>query len=150
MGAALRRSRGPAVVLLTTALLRSPLPRTTGVVASTAATGVLIVVAAGSSGPNTGKPCSDRGQSFGNHLPASLSKVELSETTPHLGEVSLRDAKLWIALAAAIAAFGRWRRRHHRGVLLRPERGLLIATALPLVTGVVVVFVLAPFRQAPG
>ncbi|WP_165939641.1 arabinosyltransferase domain-containing protein [Saccharopolyspora aridisoli] len=141
----------PAIVLLTTALLRSPLPRTTGAVASIAGTGVLIAVAAaGFSGPNIWKPFSDRGQSFGNHLPASLSKIELSMTAPHIGDVFLRDAKLWVALAVAIAAFGLWRRRQHLGVLMRPERGVLIATALLLVIGMFAVFAYAPFRQAPG
>ncbi|WP_461154449.1 arabinosyltransferase domain-containing protein [Saccharopolyspora tripterygii] len=141
----------PAIVLLTTALLRSPLPRTTGAVVSIAGTGALIAIAAaGFSGPNIWKPFSDRGQSFGNHLPASLSKIELSMTAPHIGDVFLRDAKLWVGLAVAIAAFGLWRRRHHLGVLLRPERGVLIATAILLVTGMVAVFAYAPFRQAPG
>ncbi|SFT07675.1 arabinosyltransferase domain-containing protein [Saccharopolyspora flava] len=141
----------PAIVLLTTALLRSPLPRTTGVVASIAATGVLIAVAAaGFSGPNIWKPFSDRGQSFGNHLPPAPSKIELTMTAPHVGDVFLHDAKLWVGLALAIAGFGLWRRRRHLGVLLRPERGVLLAIALLLVAGMVAVFGYAPFRQAPG
>ncbi|MEB3372166.1 hypothetical protein [Saccharopolyspora mangrovi] len=49
-----------------------------------------------------------------------------------------------------IAAFGLWQRRRHSGVLLRPERGVLIATALLLVTGMFAVFAHAPLRQAPG
>ncbi|MFC7341158.1 arabinosyltransferase domain-containing protein [Saccharopolyspora griseoalba] len=141
----------PAIVLLAMALLRSPLPRGTGVVAGITGTGVLIALAvAGFAGPNSWKPYSDRGQPFGNHVDPAPSKVELEQLAPHIGDVFLRDIALWIGLAALIAGIGLWRRKNHRGVLLRPERGVLAAASMILVVGVVAVFVHAPVRQWPG
>ena len=141
----------PATVLLTAALLRTPLPRRSGAVITVASVAVAITAAVMTfAGPNLWHPYSDRGMPFGDHLDSDLTHVELDSYAPHLGHLYPRDVKLWLAVAIAVAAFAAWRRRRRRSAVLSPDRGVLIAACTALVLGMIAVFAYAPLRQYPG
>lgn len=138
-------------VLLTAALLRSPLPRRAGAVVTTV--GVLVVTGAAAlvfAGPNLWRPYSDWGQPFGDHLLASGSSYEVGLMAPKIGPVYLRSPLVWLLVAAGIAgAVALWRRRGGR-TSLTTDRGLLLAVSGLSVVMVLAVFGYAPVRQYPG
>nr|WP_228047218.1 arabinosyltransferase domain-containing protein [Saccharopolyspora sp. HNM0983] len=141
----------PAVLLLTGALLRSPLGRDPGRMACAAGTGVLIaLVAAGFAGPNVWKPLSDRGQPFGDHADPAPTKADLDGMAPHLGEFYFRDVRLWVAVALAALLVAHLRRRRGRTRGAGPDRAVLITASLGLVSCLLTVFAFAPLNHAPG
>ena len=142
-------------VLLTAALLRSPLHRGVGVIAGAAATATLVgAVSLSFAGPNLWRPHSDRGQPFGNHLTAAQERPDLGSMRPTLGPVQLANPMLWVAVAL-LAACGMWW-SHRRGrdsgrnIRLTPDRAVLLAGSSAVVVMTIVVFVWAPVRQYPG
>ncbi|MGH3914171.1 MAG: arabinosyltransferase domain-containing protein [Pseudonocardiaceae bacterium] len=150
-------------VVLTAALLRSPLPRRSGALQGAgpargagaarvgpvaAGAAVLTVVAAAAlvyAGPNLWRPFSDWGQPFGDHLlPASALMA------PHFGPIYLRNPLVWVVLAGLLAGgIAQWRRRGGR-TGLTVDRGLLLVASGLSVALVVAVFMVAPLRQYPG
>ena len=138
-------------VLLTAALLRSPLPRRAGAVVTTV--GVLVVTTAAAlvfAGPNLWRPYSDWGQPFGDHLLANGTSYEISLMAPNIGPVYLRSPLVWLLVAAGIAgAVALWRRRGGR-TSLTTDRGLLLAVSGLSVAMVLALFGYAPARQYPG
>ncbi|MGH3904491.1 MAG: arabinosyltransferase domain-containing protein [Pseudonocardiaceae bacterium] len=149
-------------VVLTAALLRSPLPRGSrkaggarkaGAGPSATGAAVLAVAAAAAlvyAGPNLWRPFSDWGQPFGDHRLADGTLYEVSLLAPHFGPVYLRNPLVWLALAAVLAAgIAWWRHRGGRTELTADRGTLLVASGLAVVL-MLAVFVLAPIRRYPG
>jgi hypothetical protein len=135
-------------VVLTTGLLRSPIPRNRGNVA--AGTAVLVIVAAAGlvfAGPNLWRPYSDWGQPFGDHREAGGTPYELSMMAPHIGLVYLRNPLVWVALAGLVAAGIAWWRRRGRRSELTVDRGLLLTACVTSVLLMLGLFVIAPLRH---
>ena len=142
----------PATVLLALMLLRSPLPRSAGALA-TGASVVLISGATvlGFAGPNTWKPYSDRGQPFGDHLDTDISMLDLENFAPHWGDFYLRDVWWWLILAALAGLWLTWRRRTGRRTFgVTPERAVLVVATGTLVGLMVGVMLVAPLNQGAG
>ncbi len=143
---------GPAgTLVLTAALLRSPLPRRSG--PAVTVIGVLIIALASGivyAGPNLWRPYSDWGQPFGNHLLPEDTRYELSQLAPHYGPVFLRNPLVWLVLAGLIAAGLTWWRRRGNTTWLTVDRGLLLAVTGFSVALLLAVFCYAPVRQYPG
>ncbi|HET9257658.1 MAG TPA: arabinosyltransferase C-terminal domain-containing protein, partial [Pseudonocardiaceae bacterium] len=134
----------PATVLLTAAVIRSPLPRRSAAAAAVIGTGGLIAAASVAfAGPNLWRPFSDWGQPFGNHL-YYLTPYEQRMLAPAVGPLALRNPLLWVA----IAALGWW--WLGRNTRPGPDRAVLTAATGLGVTLMLVVFALAPLRQYPG
>ncbi|MQA13813.1 MAG: arabinosyltransferase [Pseudonocardiaceae bacterium] len=143
---------GPAgTVVLTAALLRSPLPRRAGSTVRTVAVVVLaLATAVVFAGPNLWRPFSDWGQPFGNHLLPEGTRYELSLLAPHIFGVYLRNPVVWLVFAGLLAAGLAWWRRRGGRAPLTTDRGLLVAASVASVTLLLAVFVYAPIRQYPG
>ncbi|HKR49440.1 MAG TPA: arabinosyltransferase domain-containing protein [Pseudonocardiaceae bacterium] len=138
-------------VLLAAALLRSPLGRRVGAIATTVGTAVLVgAMSLSFAGPNLWRPYSDRGQPFGDHLNAALDWPDLASLRPRLGPVLLAHPALWAAIALAAACWVWWWRRRGRDTALAPDRAVLLAGSIMLVALTLVVFAWAPLRQYPG
>jgi hypothetical protein len=140
----------PATVLLTVALLRTPLPRRARGAAPVLA--VLIVVAAAAvsyAGPNLWRPFADWGQPFGNHADIS-TPLQVSLTTPGYGPMELRNPLLWFVVAALAMLWARRSRRAGRPIGLTPERGVLAVAVAGGIALMLLVFTVAPLRQAPA
>ncbi|MGH4024390.1 MAG: arabinosyltransferase domain-containing protein, partial [Pseudonocardiaceae bacterium] len=143
-------------VVLTAALLRSPLPRTSRKIgAGPAATGAAVLVVATAAalvfaGPNLWRPFSDWGQPFGDHRLADGTPYEISLLAPHFGGIYLRNPLVWVVLAAVLAGGITWWRRRGGRTELTADRGLLLTTATVSVVLMLAVFVVAPIRQYPG
>ncbi|MDQ3989247.1 MAG: arabinosyltransferase, partial [Actinomycetota bacterium] len=138
-------------VLLTAALLRAPLPRQVGAVASVGGAVLLVgAVSLSYAGPNLWRPYSDRGQPFGNHLLANGTPAQLAELAPRLDTLYLRNPLIWITLALLATSWVWWRRRHGRTSALTPDRAVLVLGSTSMVLLTLVVFAAAPVRQYPG
>ncbi|MDQ3887027.1 MAG: arabinosyltransferase, partial [Actinomycetota bacterium] len=138
-------------VLLTAALLRSPLPGRAGATARSAA--VLVVAGAAAltfAGPNLWRPYSDWGQPFGNHQLANGTPYEVGLMAPNIGPVYLRSPLVWLGVAAVIAVVILWWRRRGRHTSLTSDQGLLLAVSAFSVALMLAVFGYAPLRQYPG
>jgi hypothetical protein len=141
---------GPATLLLALALLRTPLPRRAGWRAVVPAAMIVGGAAAVSfAGPNLWRPFSDWGQAFGNHAEIG-SPYQISQTTPHFGPIELRNPVLWVLVAFAGLWWVRRLRRAGRPTGLTPERTLLGTALVGGLALMLLVFTLAPIRQAPG
>ncbi len=143
---------GPAgTVVLTAALLRSPLPRRSG--STVTAIAVLVMVAASAvvyAGPNLWRPYSDWGQPFGNHLLPEGTRYELTLLAPHYGSIFLRNPLVWLLLAGLVAAGLAWWRRRGRSTTMTVDRGLLVSVSGFSVVLLLAVFSYAPIQQYPG
>jgi hypothetical protein len=142
----------PATVLLTVALVRSPLPRRAGRAA--VALGAVFAGAAAAvsyAGPNLWRPYSDWGQPFGDHS-IIASPFEISRTVPGVGPLDLSAPLLWIAVAGAAVWWWRRRARPVGGLARDPEpaRAVLTVATAGGVALFLVVFATAPLSQAPG
>ncbi|WP_300013436.1 arabinosyltransferase domain-containing protein [Pseudonocardia sp.] len=137
----------PATVLLTAALLRSPVPRRPGAAVLAFATATAVVAAAVSfAGPNLWRPYADWGQSFGNHADLSTPYL-LSLLLPQVGPIALRNPLLWLAVAALAWIVVR---RVRTPLGLTPDRAVLAVAVAGGLALLLAVFTLAPVRQAPG
>ncbi|PRW63016.1 arabinosyltransferase domain-containing protein [Actinopolyspora mortivallis] len=135
-------------VLLAAALIRSPLPRRRAAVASTASLVLLIaVISLSYAGGTWWIPFSDAGQPFGNHLDPD---PDTANTQPHVEWLYLRNPVVWLSVAGAALAWGYWRARRGRAVLLSPDRAVLGAASLTGVLLLVASFSYAPVSQWPG
>jgi len=137
-------------VLLTAALLRSPLPRRAGAVVTTV--GVLVVAGAAAlvfAGPNLWRPYSDWGQPFGDHLLVN-GRYEISLMAPNFGPVYLRNPLVWLVVAAGITGAVALRRRLGGRTSVSTDRGLLLAVSGFSVVLMLALFGYAPVRQYPG
>jgi Mycobacterial cell wall arabinan synthesis protein/Arabinosyltransferase concanavalin like domain/EmbC C-terminal domain len=155
-------------VLLTAALLRSPLPDCRrgqrcpdcrlgrryhggGVITATLGTATLVgAMSLSFAGPNLWRPYSDRGQPFGDHLAAAQDQPDLASMRPKLGPVQLANPALWVAVALVAACGMWWWHRCGRDTRLTPDRAVLLAGSIAIVVMTIVVFVWAPVRQYPG
>ncbi|MHA6779526.1 arabinosyltransferase domain-containing protein [Pseudonocardia saturnea] len=135
----------PATVLLAVALLRTPIPRRAGTGPTVIAVLATVFAAAVSfAGPNLWRPYADWGQPFGNHADVS-TPVLISQTTPGIGPLELRNPVLWLAVAGLAILLAR---RGRRG--LTPDRAVLAVAVAGGVALLLAAFTLAPVRQAPG
>ena len=138
----------PAVVLLTLAMVLSPVPRRARASAAVLAAGLAIAAASVSfAGPNSWRPFSDWGQPFGTHLLFETPE-QLRSTAPTLGVLEPRSPFLWLGVVAIGLLWARYRRRpRHR---LTADRAVIRSAAWLGVVLALVVFVIAPIRQVPG
>ena len=135
-------------VLLAAALLRSPMPRRSGLVV----TGASVLLLAGAvslsfAGENKWMPFTDAGQRFGEHLNPDPVTNNLE---PHFGPLYLRNALLWVGIAVAAWLWAKWRRRDGKVVRVSPDRAVVGAAAIGSVLLMVALFGFAPIGQAPG
>lgn len=143
----------PGTVLLTLAMLQTPLPRRPGALVTGASVALLTgATVLGFAGPNTWKPYSDRGQPFGNHLDPDISVLDLERLAPHItSSLYLRQFWWWVGLAVLAGLFVWWRRRHHRTTFgVTPDRAVLVPSVVMLALLMVAVMAYAPIVQAPG
>ncbi|NYD38530.1 arabinosyltransferase domain-containing protein [Actinomycetospora corticicola] len=142
----------PGTLLLTLAMLQTPLPRRPGALVTGA--GVALLTGAtvlGFAGPNVWKPYSDRGQPFGKHLDPDMSMLDMEGLAPHIGPFFLRQFFWWIGLALLAALFVAWRRRNRRPTFgITPDRAVLVPSVVMTALLMVAVMVYAPVIQAPG
>jgi cell wall arabinan synthesis protein/EmbC-like arabinotransferase in arabinogalactan biosynthesis/arabinosyltransferase-like concanavalin domain-containing protein len=142
----------PGTVLLTLAMLQTPLPRRPGALVTAASVGLLTgATVLGFAGPNTWHPYSDRGQPFGKHLDPDLSMLDLEQLAPHVGSLYLRQFWWWVGLAVLAGLFVWWRRRQHRRTFgVTPDRAVLVPSVVALAVLMIAVMAYAPIVQAPG
>jgi arabinosyltransferase B/arabinosyltransferase C len=141
----------PASVLLTTGLLRSPLPRRAGWIVVVTSVGTVVTAAVMTfAGPNLWHPYSDRGMPFGNHLNLAPTLAQLDTFAPHFGPVYVRSVWLWLGVAAVATLVAERNRRRRKRVLFTPERGVLVVSCTTVVAGMIAMFVYAPLLEYPG
>lgn len=142
----------PGTVLLTLAMLQTPLPRRPGALVTAASVALLTgATVLGFAGPNTWKPYSDRGQPFGNHLDPDMSMLDLEKLAPHIGTLYLRQFWWWVGLAVLAGLFAWWRHHRRRATYgVTPDRAVLVPAVVVLAVGMVAVMAYAPLVQAPG
>lgn len=134
-----------SILLITGALVRSPLPRRAGPVIRTVA--VLVTVTAVSlafAGLNNWVPYTDFGQLFGDHTDLDF---RTNEQQPHFGPITLRNPVPWLVVAAVGLLWARLRRRKGKLSRIDGQRAVLVTASAGSVVLLLVSFVWAPLSQ---